>query len=404
VPDRNTFVIVGGGLAGAKAASTLREEGFEGRIVLIAEEARRPYERPPLSKGYLAGASSAADAEVHAAGFYAANDVELRVSTRATALDAAAHRVTLAGGEQLAYDRLLIATGAVPRRPPIDGADGEAVHVLRSIADADALRASIRDGGRLVIVGAGWIGSEVAATARGLGAEVTVVEQAAAPLERVVGPRLGEFFADLHRGHGVELITNAAVAAIEDGGRRVRLAGGRALESDAVLLGVGAAPAVALAATAGLTGGDGVAADDRLRTAAPDVYAAGDVASVLHPRYGRRVRVEHWDTAGAQGAAAARSMLGKGEPYTRLPYFFSDQYDLGLEYVGLHGPGDELVIRGSLDDARFQAFWIAADGTVSAGMHVNDWDAIEPIRAIVESRTRVDAARLRDPGHAVAEA
>ena len=312
--DRQTFVIVGGGLAGAKAAETLREEGFDGAVVLIAEEAQLPYERPPLSKSYLAGDSTAEDARVVPEEFYATRRVELRTATRATALDTAAHRLTLSDGEQLAYDRLLIATGAHPRRPPIPGADGDAVHVLRTIDDSDALRAIATGGGRLVVIGAGWIGCEVAATARGLGADVTLVEQAAVPLERVLGSQLGEFFAGLHRRHGVELLMGAGVEAIEDGGRRILLAGGRTLDCDAVLLGVGVAPATALAEAAGLAVDDGIVTDELLRTSAPDVYAAGDVASVAHPRYGRHVRVEHWDTALAQGPAAARSMLGGDDP------------------------------------------------------------------------------------------
>jgi 3-phenylpropionate/trans-cinnamate dioxygenase ferredoxin reductase subunit len=403
VSDRRMFVIVGGGLAGAKAVEALRAADFAGRIVLVGDETTLPYERPPLSKAYLAGASTVADAQVHDDDFYGAQGVDLLTSTRAASLDTTTHRVRLSDGEQLAYDRLLIATGAAPRRPPIPGADGESVLVLRSLRDADVLRAAIGGGGRLVIIGAGWIGCEVAATARGLGADVTVIEQGSVPLERVLGPRLGQFFADLHRGHGVELLTNSGVASIENGGRMVRLATGRSIECAAVLLAVGVAPATELADAAGIAVDDGITVDDRLRTSAPDVFAAGDVASVMHPRYGRRVRVEHWDTALAQGAAAARSMLDAGEPYAHVPYFFSDQYDLGLEYVGLHDPADDLVIRGSLDEARFQAFWVAPDGTISAGMHVNDWDAIDSIRALVEGRATVDPAQLADPGHALAD-
>jgi 3-phenylpropionate/trans-cinnamate dioxygenase ferredoxin reductase subunit len=402
VSDRTTFVIVGGGLAGAKAAETLREEGFDGRVVLVADEAQLPYERPPLSKGYLAGDSTFDDAQVHQEGFYSAQRIELLTSTRANALDTTAHRVALSDGEELRYDRLLIATGAVPRRPPIEGAGGEAVHVLRSVADADRLRAALGAGARLVVIGAGWIGCEAAATARGLGAEVSV-EHATVPLERVLGSRIGRFFADLHREHGVELLTHAGVQRIEHAGRRVRLADGRTIEADAVLLAVGVAPATDLADAGGLDLDDGIVVDEHLRTRAPDVFAAGDVASALHPRYGRRVRVEHWDNALAQGAAAARAMLGKAEPYIKLPYFFSDQYDLGMEYVGLHRREDELVIRRSLDDGRFQAFWIASDGSVSAGMHVNDWDAIEPIRALVETHATVDPRRLSDPGQPLAD-
>jgi 3-phenylpropionate/trans-cinnamate dioxygenase ferredoxin reductase subunit len=251
VSDRKTFAIVGGGLAGAKAAETLREEGFDGRIVLVADEAHLPYERPPLSKTYLAGDSKLAEAHVHDEGFYSDKRIELLTSTRATALDTSAHRVSLSDGEELRYDRLLIATGAAPRRPPIEGASSDSVHVLRSVADADGLRAALCPGARLVVIGAGWIDSEAAATARGLGAEVTVIEQATVPLERVLGARIGQFFADLHRDQGVELLTNAGVQRIEGAVRRVRLADGRTIDADAVLFAIGVAPATALAEAGG---------------------------------------------------------------------------------------------------------------------------------------------------------
>jgi 3-phenylpropionate/trans-cinnamate dioxygenase ferredoxin reductase component len=382
VSERRTFVIVGGGLAAAKAAETLRDEGFDGRLVVVAEEDRLPYERPPLSKSYLAGESPFSDAVVHDEGFYGERDVELLRGTSATALDPGAHRVTLSNGSQIAYDRLLIATGAVPRRPPIEGADGGTVLTLRSVADSDAIKAAASGGGRLAIVGAGWIGCEVAASARGLGAEVTVIEQAATPLEAVLGAELGAFFAELHRSHGVELLMGAGVERITSGG--VELAGGRSVEAGAVLLATGVVPATALAEAAGLEVDNGIVVDELLGTSAEDVFAAGDVANTPHPRYGR-IRVEHWDNAIGQGEAAARSMLGKGEPYTKLPYFFTDQYDLGMEYVGHHGAADELTIRGSLEDANFRAYWTAADGHVTAAMHVNDWDAIDPMRELVEA-------------------
>jgi 3-phenylpropionate/trans-cinnamate dioxygenase ferredoxin reductase component len=388
VTDTQTHVIIGGGLAGAKAAAALRAEGFGGRVVLVAAEPRLPYERPPLSKSYLAGESPFADAQVHDEAYYGAHSIELLTGTEATAIDPAGRRVTLAGGRELAYDRLLLAPGAVPRRPPIPGVAGALT--LRSVADADAIRAVVDGGGRLAVIGAGWIGSEVAATARGLGAEVTLIERGSSPLEAVLGAKLGAFFAHLHRAHGVELLTGAQIAAIGAGG--VELAGGRMIGADAVVLGVGVAPDVALAAAAGIATDDGIAADALLRTSAPDVFVAGDAAAAEHPRYGRRVRTEHWDNAIAQGEAAARSMLGHGEPYAKLPYFFSDQYDLGLEYVGLHGPGDELVLRGSLEEARFQAYWLAADGSVTAAMHVNDWDAIDGIRTLVEEGGQLPAA------------
>ena len=385
--DRETFIIAGAGLAGAKAAETLREEGFDGRVVLVGAEPELPYERPPLSKAYLAGKAARDDAHVHPADFYAAHDVELMLGVTATGLDVEAHRLELAGGESLRYDRLLLATGAVPRRPPIPGADLDGVLVLRTLADADALRARIAGGARIAVVGAGWIGCEVAASARSAGAAVTLIEHGAAPLARVLGPRLGGFFASVHREHGVDVRTGARVEAIEGDGRveRVRL-DGDVVDCDTVVLGVGVQPDTRLAVAAGLAVEDGIVVAPDLRTSAPDVFAAGDVASAEHPRYGRHVRVEHWANALNQGPAAARSMLGRGAPYDRLPYFFSDQYDVGMEYAGLHAPEDRLVVHGDLEERRFRAFWLDGDGRVSAGMHVNDWDAIDEIKQLVESR------------------
>jgi 3-phenylpropionate/trans-cinnamate dioxygenase ferredoxin reductase subunit len=395
----STCVIAGAGLAGAKAAEALREHGFDGRITLIGSELELPYERPPLSKSYLAGSSARDDARVHPDGFYAEHDIEVLTATIATALDPGAHRIELSDGATLAYDRLLIATGAVPRRPPIPGAQLDGVHLLRTLADADALRAALQAGTRLVVIGAGWIGCEVAASARTLGSEVTLVEQAGAPLERVLGPELGAFFGEVHRSHGVEVLTGAGVEAIEGSGRveRVRLAGGREIACDAVVLGVGVAPDTTLAATGGLQIADGIVVDERLRTSAPDVFAAGDVASARHPRYGRHVRVEHWANALNQGTFAGRSMLDHPQPYDRLPYFFSDQYELGMEYTGLHDPADRLVVRGTPGDGPFQAFWLGADGRVTAGLHVDDWGAIDGIRELIAGDAVIDPARLADP-------
>jgi 3-phenylpropionate/trans-cinnamate dioxygenase ferredoxin reductase component len=390
VSDRTTFVIVGGGLAGAKAAETLREEGFDGGIVLVADEPHLPYERPPLSKAYLAGQSTIADAQVHDDAFYSDHGVELLTSTRATAIDGHARRVSLSDGEELAYDRLLIATGAVPKRPAIPGADRDGVHVLRTVSDADALREVIVRRGRLAIIGAGWIGSEVAATARGTGVDVTLIEHADTPLQQVLGRKLGEFFADLHRGHGVDLRTGGGVARIEEG-LRVVLEDETSIEADAVVLGVGVAPAAALAEAGGLRVDNGIVTDGRLRTSVDGVFAAGDVANVFNSRYGRHVRVEHWAAAADHGAAAARSMLDRGDPYTSVPFFFSDQYDLGMEYYGLHSPEDALVIRGDLAGACFQAYWIGADRCITAGMHANDWDAGDAIRRLVEEGASLEA-------------
>ena len=405
MPDPKTFVIAGAGLAGAKAAQTLREEGFDGRVVLVGAEPELPYERPPLSKSYMAGETPRDAAHVHPEAFYADQDIELLRGVAVTGLDPGEHRVELAGGRELRYDRLLIATGAVPRRPPIPGSELPGVHVLRSLADADALRAALSAGGPVAIVGAGWIGCEVAAAARTLGAEVTLVEQGDAPLERVLGRELGDFFAGVHREHGVRVLTGAAVAGIEGPERveRLRFAGGDAIECATVLIAVGVAPDTRLAAAAGLDVRDGIAADDRLQTASTDVFVAGDAAAAFHPRYGREVRVEHWANALNQGPAAARSMLGRGEPYARLPYFYSDQYDVGMEYAGLHAPQDRLVVRPGPDGRPLLAFWLDGADRATAGLHLGDWDAIEPIKRLIESGARLDAGRLADPGVALDE-
>ena len=382
-----TFVIVGGGLAGAKAAETLREDGFAGRIVLIAAEDEFPYERPPLSKGYLLGADPREGAYVHPREFYGERDIELLTGVAATAVDTAEHRVTLADGRSLDYNRLMIATGAVPRRPPIPGIDLDGVHTLRTLADSETLHATFERGGTVVVIGAGWIGCEVAAAARTLGAEVALVEQSPTPLHAVLGPELGGWFGDVHSRHGVRVLTGAGVERIDGDGRvqAVQLAGGDTIECDAVVVGVGVAPDTTLGEAAGLEIDNGIVTDEHLRTSAADVFAAGDVANAFHPYYGRRVRVEHWANALNQGPVAARSMLGGTEGYDKLPYFFTDQYDVGMEYIGLHSPDDRLVLRGSLGDSNFQAFWLDADDRVTAGMHVNQWDTIEEIERVIRA-------------------
>jgi 3-phenylpropionate/trans-cinnamate dioxygenase ferredoxin reductase subunit len=386
--SEETFVIIGAALAGAKAAETLREEGFGGRVVLVGDEPELPYERPPLSKQYLSGEAERDSAHVHPREFYAEHAIELLQAT-ASAVDPVEHRVALADGRLLNYDRLLIATGAVPRRPPIAGI--ERARTLRTLADADALRAAFAGGGTVAVIGAGWIGSEVAAAARAHGAEVVLIEHAATPLQAVLGSELGSLFADLHSSHGVRVLCGAGVAAIGDAS--VRLADGTEVACDHVVVGVGVAPATELAVAAELEVDDGVITDEYLRTSAPDVFAAGDVARAFHPRYGRHLRVEHWANALHQGPAAARSMLDRGEPYARLPYFFSDQYDLGLEYIGLHGPDDRLVVQRSTDELKLQAFWLDGDNRVTAGMHINDWGAIEAIEQVIENGEPVDTAR-----------
>jgi 3-phenylpropionate/trans-cinnamate dioxygenase ferredoxin reductase subunit len=399
MPD--PFVIVGAGLAGAKAAETLREEGFDGPVVLVGEEPEPPYERPPLSKDYLLGKAAREDSRVHPADWYAAHDVDLRTGVRAEHLDAGAHRVRLSTGEELPYAALLLATGSSARRLPVSGADLEGVHYLRTLADADRLKAELVDGGRrVVVVGGGWIGLEVTAAARSHGNEVTVVEPQPSPLHAVLGAEMGGHFAQLHRAHGVEVLTGATVRELRGSAGRVQSVvtdGHAGLPADLVVVGIGAAPNTQLAAAAGLEVDNGVVVDEALRSATPDVYAAGDVASAFHPLYGRYVRVEHWANALNGGPAAARSMLGQAVSYDRVPYFFTDQYELGMEYSGLGGPGDRVVCRGNPDDGEFIAFWLSEDGRVTAGMNVNVWDVTDPIQSLIRSRRVVPHGRLTDP-------
>jgi 3-phenylpropionate/trans-cinnamate dioxygenase ferredoxin reductase component len=394
----DTHVILGGGLAGGKAAETLRAEGFDGRVVLISAEPELPYERPPLSKDYLRGEAEREAAQVHPADYYDEHQIELRLSTRVAALDAGARAVELEGGERIEYTGLLLATGAEPRRLPLPGGELEGVRYLRDLRDCDALREALGRGGHAVVIGAGWIGAEVAASARQKGLDVTLVETLSVPLERVLGRELGEIYGQIHRDHGVELLTEAAVEAIEGTGRaeRVRLRGGRTVDCDLVVVGVGVAPRTELAAAAGLDVDDGIVCDERLRTSADGVFAAGDVASAWHPLLRRRLRVEHWHNALEQGPAAARSMLGAGDPYDRVPYFFSDQYEVGMEYAGYATEWDEVVFRGDVEAREFIAFWVQG-GRVLAGMNVGVWDVTDDIQALIRSGKQVDADRLRDP-------
>ena len=395
------FVIVGGGLAGAKAAETLRAEGYDGEVVLVSAEAERPYERPPLSKGYLLGSDERDSAFVHPKAWYDEHDVQLRLSTRATALDPDAHEVELGHGERLRYEKLLLTTGSIPRRLGVPGAESDGVLYLRELPDSDRIRATLTSGARIVVVGAGWIGLEVAAAARHHGADVTVLEVADLPLQRVLGDDIARVFADLHREHDVDLRLGTGVEQFRPvgGGLSVVDSTGDEIDADAVVVGVGIRPALDLAEAAGLSIDDGVAVDASLRTSAPDVYAAGDVAAAEHPILGTRIRVEHWANALNGGPVAARSMLGQDVVYDELPYFFTDQYDLGMEYIGHAPPGsyDRVVVRGDLAGREFQAFWLSG-GRALAGMHVNLWDdGIDPIKEVVASGRVLDPDRLADP-------
>jgi 3-phenylpropionate/trans-cinnamate dioxygenase ferredoxin reductase subunit len=394
-----TFVIVGAGLAGAKAAETLRAEGFEGRVLLLGEEAERPYERPPLSKAYLRGEADRESLYVHQEGFYAAHDIELRTSTSVRSIAPAGRRLELASGERIGYDRLLLATGSAPRRLRLPGADLAGVRYLRSRLDADSLAAAAAHAERVVVVGTGWIGSEAAASLRQLGRKVTMVGPDTAPLARVLGPEVAEVYRDLHAEHGVRLALGTRVAGFRGHGRveAVVTDHGETIDGDLVLVGAGAIPRTELAEAAGLPVGNGVLVNEQLEAVgAAGVYAAGDVAAAWHPRYQTYLRVEHWANALNQGPAAARNMLGVPTPYARLPYFYSDQYDLGMEYSGYAATWDRVVVRGDLATRRFIAFWLK-DQRVLAGMNAGVWEVTEPIQALIRGGWPVDPERLADP-------
>jgi 3-phenylpropionate/trans-cinnamate dioxygenase ferredoxin reductase subunit len=393
---RPTLAIVGASLAGAKAAEAARDAGHEGRIVLVGEEARTPYERPPLSKAVLRGEAEPDATRVHPDGFYDDHDIEL-VTDRVAAVDAIGRRVELAGGETLAFDRAVLATGAEPRRLAVGGAGLEGVRYLRSIDDSVGLRDAIRASGRVAVIGAGWIGSEVAASARQMGAEVVLVASAPVPLQRVLGDRIGEVFRQLHGDNGVHLRLGVGVRELRGAGavEEVVLTDGSTEAADLVVVGIGVTPRTDVAGGAGLRIDDGIVVDEHLESEVAGVYAAGDVANAWHPHYRRHVRVEHWANALNQGAAAGRNAAGRREAYDRLPYFFSDQYDLGMEYVGLRDPDDDLVVRGDLDAREFIAFW-HRDGVVTAAMNVNVWDVVDDLRTLIAAGWPVDPGRLAE--------
>jgi 3-phenylpropionate/trans-cinnamate dioxygenase ferredoxin reductase component len=393
----NPIVIVGASLAGAKAAAELREQGFEGRVVLIGAEHERPYERPPLSKDYLRGQSERENAFVNDEGFYREHDIELLMGTTVTEIDPGAGRVTLEGAPELLFDRLLLTTGAEPRRLQIPGAELDNVCYLRTIAGCEAIRKRLNAGGHAAVVGAGWIGSEVAASARQKGCEVTLIDPLPLPNERIFGRETGEFYRDVHAQHGVELLLGERVEAFEGDAaiRRVRTSSGKTVECDFAVVGVGVVPRVELAQTAGLEVDNGIVVDEKLQSSSERVFAAGDVANAWHPFYGRRIRVEHWANALNQGPAAARAMLGEPVSYDRIPYFFSDQYEVGMEYSGYATEWDEVVFRGDRDGGEFIAFWLK-DGRVLAGMNVNVWDVNEHVQALIRSRQAVDRRELCD--------
>ncbi len=396
------IVIVGGGLAAGSAAETLREEGYDGDVTIVTAEPHPPYQRPPLSKGYLAGEEGRDAVILHPADWYADRGIQLHMSTEALALYPAAHRIETTGPD-LAYDSLLLATGASPRRLPIDGHDLAGVHSLRSLDDSDALADRLRAGGqRLVLIGSGWIGMEVAATARTLGNDVTILERDQVPLALAVGSRMGEVFRSLHEVHGVDLRTSVQVERIVGNGRVDGVVvDGETVTADLVLIGVGAIPNTYLATAAGIAVDNGILTDASLRTSAPDVYAAGDVANAYHPVIQRHLRSEHWANALNAGPIAARVMMGGDAVHDGIPYFYTDQFDLGMELSG-YPPlmaAAELVVRGDVDAREFVAFWVDG-GRVVGGMNVNVWDVQDDIQALIRSGERVSVRGADRRGHA----
>ncbi len=395
--SNSTFVIVGASLTGAKAAEHLRTEGFDGRIVLIGAETELPYERPPLSKDFLRGESEASSALVHDQAFYDDNNIELRLGIRVETINTTTRTVAATGMDPIEYDKLLIATGARSRKLNLPGADLPGVHYLRSLDDSRKLHDALGTAKRLAVVGAGWIGSEVAASARQMGVEVTLIDMASTPIQAVVGPEVGAVFADLHREHGVDLRFNETIESFlgTDRVTGVRTGSGD-IHADLVVVGVGATPRVELAEAAGLTVDNGIVTDEFLQTAIDGVYAAGDVVSAKNLGIGKHLRVEHWANAGVHGELAAKNMLGKPTAYENVPFFFSDQYDLGLEYCGYPTPWDRVVYRGDPATREFIAFWLAKDRVVAA-MNVNVWDVNDALQAIISADKAADDARLADP-------
>jgi 3-phenylpropionate/trans-cinnamate dioxygenase ferredoxin reductase subunit len=394
-----TFVIVGASLAGGVAAATLRQDGFDGDVVLIGAEPQPPYERPPLSKQYLRGEAPFEKALVRPAGFYEQNRIETRFGTRATRVDPIGRTVSLETGAAVRYDKLLIATGVRNRRPPIPGLDLPGVFDLRTLGDADALRGEIAAGRRAVVIGMGFIGCEVAASLRQKGVDVVTVDPSPAPLFRVLGADVGRVLAAVHQDRGVQAIFEDVVTRFEGSARveRVITRSGRRLECDFAVVGVGVEPVMDFLADGGIETANGILVDEYCRTSVDDIYAAGDVANHYHPVFQKRMRVEHWQNAMQQGAAAARSMLGQGQPYDAIHWFWSDQYDVNLQYAGFHDKWDQLVLRGRVEDRAFLAFYLTG-GRIDAVVGLNRGKDVRRAMPLIKSRDIVDPRQLADEG------
>jgi 3-phenylpropionate/trans-cinnamate dioxygenase ferredoxin reductase subunit len=396
-----SFIIVGGGMAGAIAAQTLREEGFDGKLTLVGQEHHDPYERPPLSKEYLQGKADRESIFVHPDPWYAEHAVELRLGSAVTSLDPASRILTTATGTPLSYDKLLLATGSRPRSLEVPGADLDGVYYLRNVEDSERLKIKFAQAKRAVIIGAGWIGLETAAAARAAGLDVTLLVSGDLPLEHVLGPEVAPIFAELHRSHGVNLRYRTAAAELSGGQGKatgVVLSDGTRIDADMIIVGIGAIPRTELAAEASLKIDNGIVVDEHLRTSDPDIFAAGDIAHAYNPRLGRHIRVEHWANARRQGAIAAKSMLGKDAVHVRPSYFFTDQYDLSMEYTGDIGPAgyDRVIFRRYADSSQVIVFWLY-EQRIQAGMNINIWDVADDIERLILSARPIDADDLADP-------
>ncbi|GAA5229735.1 NAD(P)/FAD-dependent oxidoreductase [Arthrobacter cryoconiti] len=395
------MVIIGGGLAGATAAETLRKEGYAGDITIVADEAELPYQRPPLSKGFLSGKEDEDFLLPYPGTWYTENNVTVLTGTAATALDPANHTVTLADGRTLSYAKLLIATGASPRVIPFKGVDLDGVHYFRSKADSVAMKELLKGGGHnVVMVGSGWIGMEIAATAAELGNKVALLGLEEVPLSTAIGNELGRVFASRHEEAGVKFFLPSSAEEIQGTDGKVTAVlttTGESLVADIVIVAVGVVPNISLAKDAGLTINNGIQVSGSLQSSDPDIFAAGDVANSLHPTTGAYARSEHWANAIASGKVAAKSMLGKAAELNDIPYFYTDQFDLGMEYSGFGAltKDAELVIRGSLEKREFIAFWVL-ESRVVAGMNVNVWDVQDAIKDLIASRRSVENSKLAD--------
>jgi 3-phenylpropionate/trans-cinnamate dioxygenase ferredoxin reductase subunit len=393
-----TVAIVGASLAGSSAAATLREEGFDGRVVLIGAEPQLPYDRPPLSKNYLRGVTPFEKTLLRPADFYRERDIEMRLGTTVTRVDAEKRTVALHDGERLEFDQLLIATGGKNRRFPIPGIDLPGVYDLRTVADADRIREAMARGGRAVVVGMGFIGAEVAAAMRQSGLDVVAIEPFKTPLYRALGEEIGRVVEGLHRDNGVEMILDDAVTAFEGAGKveRVVTRNGQRIDCSLAVFGLGIEPATELVAGTPVRVDNGIVVDDQCRTNVPGIFAAGDVANHYHPVCGRQMRVEHWQNGVKQGAAAARSMLGRGQPYDEVHWFWSDQFDANIQYAGFHAAWDQIVVRGSLESRKFLAFYLTG-GRVESVVAINQGRDMRRTFPIIKARTAVDPASLADP-------